>query len=167
MGAMIVCWLRNGRRVLVRPLDADDKPTIQAGFERLSARSRYNRFLRAVKHLSADDLELLTRVDQKDHVALLALDHHHGVGVARLIRLPDQPQLAEFAITVVDSHQGLGLGKLLLQFLAYSALARGVTTLRGWVHPENHAMRHLLLQAGARLTASEPGLHCLDMALLG
>ena len=38
--------LRDGREVTVRPIGVDDKAGIVAAFERLSADSRYRRFMR-------------------------------------------------------------------------------------------------------------------------
>lgn len=163
--------LRDGRSVLIRPLRPEDKQTIQRGWQQLSARSRYFRFLRAIKELSEADLRDLTEVDQQNHVALMAMDpafpEGPGLGVARWIRVAEEPETAEFAITVVDSCQGQGLGTLLLAFLVKSAMARSVRVLRGWVHPQNAAMLTLFTHAGARRVHSESGIECLELDLPG
>ncbi len=49
--------LRDGREVTVRPIGVDDKAGIVAAFERLSADSRYRRFMRHKKTLDEAALE--------------------------------------------------------------------------------------------------------------
>lgn len=122
--------LADGRRVLFRPIEPTDKELLADGFHRLSPESRYRRFFRSIDHLSDAQLRYLTEVDQKDHVAWVAVlpdeAKDRGAGVARWVRLADEPDAAEGAITVVDSLQGLGIGKTLLHLLAHVAIERGI-----------------------------------------
>ena len=112
--------LRDGSRVVVRPVRADDRERLRAGFERLSPESRYQRFLAPMAELSEADLTYLTDVDHHDHEALAAIDPEtgEGVGVARFIRCADRPDTAEAAVTVIDDWQGRGVGTALLDLLA-------------------------------------------------
>jgi GNAT superfamily N-acetyltransferase len=147
--------LRDGTRVTLRFIQPDDADGLRRAFARLSPRSRYQRFLGGVPELTDPMVEYLTHVDGENHVAIVAGTDSHdlktevGLGVARFVRLADDPTVAEAAITVVDDVQGKGIGRLLLTTLARIALARGVRVFRGEVLAENTRMRHLLEEVGA------------------
>jgi GNAT superfamily N-acetyltransferase len=154
--------LPDGRRVVFRPIQPDDKQLLRDGFERLSPESRYRRFFRSIDHLSDAQLRYLTEVDQKDHVAWVAEmpDDEpglRGAGVARWVRLRDQPDAAEGAVTVVDSVQGLGIGKTLLYLMAKTAQERGVRYFKAWVLADNHVVQSMLGELGARPGKWESG----------
>ena len=138
--------LRDGSRVVVRPVRADDRERLRAGFERLGPESRYQRFLAPMAALSEADLTYLTDVDHHDHEALAALDPEtgEGVGVARFIRREDRPDIAEAAVTVIDGWQGRGVGTALLDLLAERARAEGITHFTGLLLAENREMLDLL-----------------------
>ena len=96
--------LRDGARVILRPIAPQDKPLLAASFERLSQESRYRRFFTTKKELSAAELDYLVDVDHSDHEAIIAIDPASGEGlrVARYVRATDD---AEVAVTVADDWQ--------------------------------------------------------------
>jgi GNAT superfamily N-acetyltransferase len=149
-----VVTLRDGSRALIRPIRASDKAALAEGLERLSPASRYRRFLRPVTSLNDRELRYLTEVDYTNHFAWVAVDPDQpgepGLGVARYVRDPKDPEVAEAAVAVVDDHQGIGLGGLLLQFLVASAVANGIATFRGWVLGDNVEVLRPLERIGAR-----------------
>src|SRR3972149_3744764 len=124
--------LRDRTPVLIRPVAPEDKPLLREAFTRLSDASRYQRFMRTIRELSEEELDYLPRIDYTTHMAWGALDPsnqtHPGLGVARYVRLPHEPTVAEVAITVVDSHQGRGLGTMLLGVITRPARGVAVTT---------------------------------------
>ncbi|MGY6277528.1 N-acetyltransferase family protein [Methylomonas sp. MgM2] len=136
-----------------RPVRQDDRKIVQDGMSALSSRSRYLRFFSLISQLSDEQLHYFTAVDQHDHVAWIALTRaqteHPGVGIARFIRLPNQAEIAEFAVTVIDSHQHRGIGSLLMAVLYRMAYLKGVQILRGFVLPENRLMAAWLTRLGA------------------
>ncbi len=71
------------------------------------------------------------------------------VGVARYIRMPENEASAEVAVTVVDSHQGKGLGTLLLAALAQRATENGVREFVAFVLSDNHRMLKVFKELGA------------------
>jgi RimJ/RimL family protein N-acetyltransferase len=147
--------LRDGTRILVRPILPEDKQALREGFDRLSGRSRYRRFLTPLEHLSDRQLRDLTEVDYVDHMAWVAVDpsrpERPGIGVARYVRLPEEPTAAEAAVTVLDEYQGRGIGTILLGLLAGSARAHGIRCFRGYVLAENAPMMEVLQGLGARV----------------
>jgi GNAT superfamily N-acetyltransferase len=136
--------LADGTRVLIRPLVPQDKGDLLRGFDRLSVRSRRFRFFTSLRRLTPRQLQLLTEVDQRDHVALgvrdLSRQDQPGIAIGRLIRLDGEPEVAEFAVTVIDEYQGRGLGSLLIGMLLGMARERGVRTLRGYLLEDNLAI---------------------------
>ena len=145
--------LRDGTPLLIRPIQPDDKALLKEGLARLSTRSRYQRFAMAVKELSAAELKYLTEVDNKSHVAWVAIELSEGkeraVGVARYIRLDNDPDSAEVAVAVADSHQHRGLGTLLLARLAQSAKLNGVQRFLAFVYWDNAPVLKLVRELGA------------------
>lgn len=147
--------LRDGSLARVRPIRADDKEALAAGLDRLSKESRYRRFLRPVSRLSERELAYLTEIDYTNHFAWVAADPDddlNGFGVARYVRDPKDPEIAEAAVAVVDDQQGKGLGSILVRLLIATALGNGITTFRGWVLGDNREMLGPLERIGARRT---------------
>ncbi|MCC7535988.1 MAG: GNAT family N-acetyltransferase [Deltaproteobacteria bacterium] len=157
--------LRDGSRALVRTVRPEDKGLLREGFDRLSPESRYRRFLGAKQRLSDAELRYLTEVDGTSHFAIGALrrvgndghSHDEGLGIARFIRLPEDPDVAEAAIAVVDTAQGQGLGSLLLRRLVEAAVERGVRHFRCVVLASNDPMRHILESLGLEVRESHDG----------
>ncbi len=143
---MIEVALRDGSRVEIRALSAADQAGLASGFERLSERSRYRRFLSPIPQLTPKQLAYFTDVDHHDHEALVAIEpaSRYGLGVARYVRSRDYPDEAEFAVAVADDWQGRGLGTALLRQLAARAREEGITWFTGLVLGENRAMLHML-----------------------
>lgn len=142
--------LRDGSEVLIREVSPDDKPLFEAGFARLGDRSRYQRFLSFRGSLTERELAFFTELDRDAHDAVGALDAGtgEGVGVARLLRLGDDPSRAEAAATVIDQWQGRGLGTELMRRLCDRAAARGVRRLSATLLASNHAMLAVFERVG-------------------
>ncbi len=159
--------LRDGRPVLLRSIRPSDRDRIAEGLKRLSPASRYLRFHAPVEQLSEAQLDYLTDVDHLDHEAIVALDltdlDSPGVGVARYIREPYEPEVAEAAITVVDDYHGQGAGTLLLGALASRARSAGIEVFRNYVLDGNHAMLQVFDDLGAEREREADGLWRVDL----
>lgn len=142
--------LHDGSRVLVRRVRPDDRELFVAGFERMSGESRYRRFMSHKKRLSDQELDFFTRLDHDLHEAIGAIDEAtgDGVGVARMHRRDDDPEVAEAAVTVVDDWQGRGLGGLLLDRLSARARELGVKRFEASLFTTNRAMLTLFQRVG-------------------
>lgn len=167
----VAAGLRDGTRVLIRMVQPDDKDAFVDGFSRLSTRSRYRRFHTGLEELSEQQLAYLTEVDGTDHVAWVALDlddpDRPGIGVARFVRIHDEPAVAEAAVTVLDAYQGRGLGTTLLEVLAGAAVRRGISTFRAYVLGENRAMLRVLESLGPVCSTRQQDVYQVDVALPG
>ncbi|HXI65913.1 MAG TPA: GNAT family N-acetyltransferase [Gemmatimonadales bacterium] len=160
-------WLRDGTRVLVRPIQAADRERLQVGLHQLSPQSRYHRFHAAVSELSPEQLLCLTEVDQVNRLAWIALDPvlpgEPAVGVARCIRLPTDLHTAEVAVTVLDAYQGRGIGTLLLGVLSQAAAAQDIRTFRAYVLEDNEAMLRIFRDLGAHVGCLDERVYQLDI----
>ena len=146
--------LQSGTEVLIRPIRPDDGPRIETAFDRLSPRTRYQRFLSSKPRLTKADTRYLVEVDGSDHVALVATltgDPEQIVGVGRFIRLPTDAKTAEFAIVVLDEFQSDGLGTALLQRLTDAARDRGIERVTATLLVDNPPVHRLL----ARLSGEQ------------
>lgn len=161
--------LRDGTRCLIRPIRRDDKQRLVEGLRRLSPRSRFLRFNAAVDRLTSEQLRYLTEIDYEDHMAWVALDEDDpegpGMGVARYIRLKDEPTVAEAAVAVLDDYQGRGVGTILLAVLGQSAIDAGIRTFRNYVVATNTSMLELFEQLGAEVRTAGGGLLEVDYPL--
>jgi RimJ/RimL family protein N-acetyltransferase len=149
--------LRDGSHVLIRQVQSADAPLLADGFARLSATSRWMRFLTPKKELSPAELSYFTDLDHHDHEALGALDHGdgRGVGIARYVRHADDPYAADIAVTIVDDWQGRGLGTELLAQLSDRARQEGIHRFTALVAAENVAVAGLLRNVCASLVRRE------------
>ena len=161
--------LRDGTRALIRPIRPEDKERLAEGLRRLSPEARYARFHSVVDRLTPEQLRYLTEIDYADHMAWAAVNidapDEPGMGVARYVRLPQEPEIAEAAVTVADDYQGKGLGSLLLLTLCRSAIEHGIRTLRNYVLVDNDAMLGLLDELGATRHDEGEGVYRVDMPL--
>jgi GNAT superfamily N-acetyltransferase len=163
--------LRDGSRIWVRPIRPDDRGRLEQGLQWLSPRSRYLRFHSHVDHLTKSQLDYLVDVDHHDHEALVAIDPdlegEPGVAVARYIRMRDEPWVAEAAITVIDSHQGRGIGTTMVGLLERLAHEREITTFRNYVLAENTAMLEIFRQLDGEVVRESAGLYRVDVPVPG
>ena len=122
--------LRDGARIVIRPIRPEDADALVRGFEALSPELRYRRFLSPMNRLSAGLVRYLTDVDHHDHEALVAeVPGDELAGVARYVRIEEEPQTAEVAVAVVDGWQGRGVASEILSRLAAPCPGRGYRAL--------------------------------------
>jgi RimJ/RimL family protein N-acetyltransferase len=157
----VTTHLTDGTKVRLREIRPDDKQLLAAGHARLSEQSRLRRFLGAKPRLTSSDLRYLTEVDGINHYAVVALAGPDIVGVARWVRVVDDPQSAEAAVVVGDRLQGKGLGKILARDLADAARAQGIRRIRASILSDNPPALALLKVIAERLTdgGHEHGVH--------
>ena len=159
VGGVDVC-LRNGTRVLIRPIRPDDKALLARGMASLSPQSARLRFLAPKNHLTLAELRYLTEVDHVDHYALVAVladDPSTMAGVGRWVRDGDHPDAAEVAIVVGDCYQRQGLGTALGTALGDGARALGIARFTAMMLPENTAAQRLFAHISGRLSTRVEG----------
>ena len=147
--------------MLLRPIRADDKRMLADGLRRLSPESVQRRFLTPKRSFSRAELRYLTEVDGRDHVALVAENPAEParrlIAVGRFVRLRDDPEAAEVAITVADDFQGRGLGSILGEHLAHSARNRGIRRFTATMSSQNVPAHRLMAKLTKHLQQQHVG----------
>ncbi|MGC1512586.1 MAG: GNAT family N-acetyltransferase [Acidimicrobiales bacterium] len=157
--------LVDGGTVFVRPITPEDADRLVDLHQRLSAETIHYRFFSPRPRLSARDVERFTVVDHDDRVALVAMLGDDMIAVARYDRLPGTDE-AEVAFVVEDTHQGRGLGTLLLEHLAAAARERGISRFVAETLPDNQPMIGVFRSAGwAVRTRFEDGLVVVEFPI--
>ena len=157
-------------QLALRPITADDKARIVEGLRSISAETSYRRFFTPAFYPTDEQLHYLTDVDGEHHMALGAVnaesDDTSGVGVARYIRLPDAPTVAEAAVLVIDAYHRRGIGSILLMALSRYACEHGIETFRGYVLRENDAFLTYLRTIGATSSFLGEGMVQVDVPVM-
>jgi GNAT superfamily N-acetyltransferase len=134
-------------------------------FAGLSAQSRYQRFHGPKPRLSDSERAYLSAVDGRDHLAVVALAPDGApLGLARCVRLLDEPETADLAAEVVDDHQRQGIGMALVARLARRAAAAGIERLSATVLAET-GLQRALLRRGWEVTATDGPALTLEVAV--
>jgi RimJ/RimL family protein N-acetyltransferase len=142
--------LRDGRKVTLRPIRPTDAVLLVDLHQHLSADSQFYRFFGPKPDLSPAEAEYLANVDFTKRFAIVASVDEDGerlVAVGRFDIAEDEDE-AEVAIVVRDDHQGVGLGRAILERLLDVARGRGIRALVGEILAENVRMLDLLRSSG-------------------
>lgn len=168
-----VVTLRDGRRALLRELVPEDEPYLREGFDSLSKRSRELRFLSSGVKPHESDFRYLVNPDGYDHLAIameiypIVSGDRLGIGVARCVRIPEDPERAEVAVVIADELQHLGAGVAMLEALRDAAWRVGIRRFWGLVRVDNEgilaALGHVSVLIDKKIF--EPGVYETTWAL--
>ncbi|HYZ91109.1 MAG TPA: GNAT family N-acetyltransferase [Actinomycetota bacterium] len=152
--------LRDGRAVLLRPIDAKDGDRLIDLHNSLSFDSQYFRFFGPKPRLTKAEATYLASVDFAKRFAIVAEIKEERrkrlVGVGRFD--VNEPGVAEAAIVVRDDYQGVGLGSALLERMREVGRGAGLDAFTAEVLAENQRMLDLLERNGLEFTAAQGGV---------
>jgi acetyltransferase len=163
--------LPDGSNITIRPIRPEDAMIEQDFFRKLSAESRYFRFMQRLNELTQDMLIRFTQLDYSRELALIAVtdidDEETEVGVARYTMNPDG-QSCEFALVVADEWQHRGIGSRLMKALIASARQQGFSRMNGEILSTNINMQRLAEELGFKLRndPDDPGVKLASKNLL-
>lgn len=135
--------IKDGRTATLSPVLSSDREFFEKGIDALSIESRYARFGQGVGQLTEWELDYLSDVDQRTHVAWGAAVDGEVAGVGRYI-LPADGGCPELAITVLDEFQRHGVGTALFRALVAIARADGVGEICFEAQSDNRAVLQLI-----------------------
>lgn len=153
--------LHDGTSVTLRPITPEDQPLLIDVFDGMSEESRYRRFFTSLQMLSPRLLSDYTRLDHRDREAIIAIDPNsaRALGIARYVRLTEDPDKAEVAVAVIDDWHGRGLGSALLSELTRRAQQAGIARFVANVQASNRDALELFHATGSsRLENAGPHL---------
>ena len=79
------------------------------------------------------------------------------IAVGRYVRLAEDPETAEVAITVADDWQGRGIGRLMGSLLAGAAAENGIRRFQATMLSDNEASHRLFASMTDRLETHHQG----------
>ena len=140
--------LRDGRSVLIRPIQPSDAPALAEAIESADAETIRRRFLGRHLRVTPELLDFLTTVDYASRFALVAVEpaSQRGVAIARY-EPADREGTAEVAIAVTPGWRDAGLATELLRMLAQAASERGIHTFTGTYLADNRPVTALINEA--------------------
>ncbi|WP_037771054.1 bifunctional acetate--CoA ligase family protein/GNAT family N-acetyltransferase [Streptomyces sclerotialus] len=146
--------LTDGTTASIRTVRPDDRERVLEMYRRMSADNLRRRFFAASLRSAEQAAERICTLSSPTDQALLALVGDKVIGVAEYHRIdsPDRPQLAEIGLTVADDWHEHGVGTLLLEHLAHTARAAGVTAFTAESLADNHLMLKVVADLGLRTT---------------
>lgn len=154
--------LKDGSRILLRPIRREDTEQWLAFVSRLSPRTMYLRF-HSIPKLGPEDAIRFCNVDYKNIFAFVAevlrKQRQDIVAIGRYYRLPNK-QFAEVGFIIEDTYQGRGIGTKLMEWLANVARDNGITTFEADVLAENEEMMTVFRDYGFHITSElEAGVY--------
>jgi acetyltransferase len=159
--------LRDGEKVLIRPLKPDDAALYPDFLAEVSADDLRLRFFVPMREVSHDLIDKLVHYDPEHAMAFIAISERSGrmLGVVRLHDDPDGDG-AEFAILVRSYLKGHGLGWLLMKRMIAYARQKGLQIVHGQVLDENATMLQMCSELGFHVAEDEePGVKRVMLAL--
>ncbi len=142
--------MRDGSTAAIRPAEPSDAVMMQQFVDRLSPESRRRRFFSESSPSSDSTAALCHSSNPRSQFTLVVT--RVWKGTLRIIAAGSywarDEQTAEVAMAVDDAFHGKGLGTLLLERLALSAIRHGFIRLWAVTHAENLAMREVFRESG-------------------
>jgi acetyltransferase len=158
--------LKDGSRVMVRPMRPEDEPMVHGFFKRVTAEDLRLRFFHAMKEFSHSFIARLTQLDYARAMAFVALDPATGemMGAVRL-HSDSLYENGEYAILLQSDLKGKGLGWALMQLLIHYARSEGLKRLSGQVLTENTTMLSMCRDLGFIATMDPEDHSIVDVVL--
>lgn len=153
--------LRDGRTMVVRPIDPADAPALIEGFRLLTPDEVRMRFQHPVNELTPEAARALTVLDPKTDFALVVAEPEPPgealVAAVARVSLDADRRAAEFALLVPRALSRQGLGRYLLRKLVAWCRRRGIETIYGEVSHDNAPMLRVAASLGFAREHADPG----------
>lgn len=159
---------RSGLAVVARPAHEGDEAALAAFFDAVTPQDRRFRFLTAVSHVPAAQIDAMTHVDHKRTEDFIVTEPGSDAIIANAMMAADAAMdTAEVAISIRSDYKGRGIGWVLLEHVARAAKARGIRKLVSIENRENHQAIELEREMGfvAHGVDGEPTLVLLEAKL--
>lgn len=164
---------KEGTRLIIRPIRAEDELDIVEFHKTLSDRSVYLRFLSPLEMSERANHNRLSRICHGDYdyeISLIVENPDPGKDGLRLLAAGRMTRIhganaAHFSMLVSDQNQGKGIGKELLRQLIFVGRSEGYDWIECKMSPENQAMRKLIEGFGFEITEIEKQMQHAELRL--
>ena len=158
--------LKDGWRILTRPIRPEDEPLIHDFIEHVTMEDRRLRFLAPMKHFSHEFIARLTQLDYARAMAFVAFDEASGE-LAGVVRLHSDSiyETGEYAILLRSDLKGRGLGWALMQLLIEYGKSEGLKQIYGQVLRENTTMVEMCRSLGFKVEVDPTERDLFDVTL--
>ena len=148
--------LKDGRRILLRPIRPEDEPAHWEFLEHLSAEDKRFRFFGNIAQLPRSEMIRFTQIDYDREMAFIAkgpdeTGEIRTLGVVRAMTKPDNSE-SEFAVTVRSDMKRTGMGRILMDKIIRYCKSRGTDAITGQGLTENRGMAGLAKAMGFVVT---------------
>jgi len=156
-------WMRNvslkdKSSIQLRPIRPEDAAALQDMVRKLSAESRYFRFMHTINELSPQMIAQFTKLDYDRQMCFVATtdsldsprdagERQTMIGASRYM-ITSNRLTAEFAVSVSDESTGKGLATHLMRLLLEHAKSQGLQSIHGDVLRTNKPMQALMKALG-------------------
>lgn len=160
--------LRDGKKILLRPIRPEDEALEAALVEKTSKESLYFRFFGFVPGIDHKMLARFTHIDYDREMAIVAVIEENNkpqiIGVVRIVG-DGWRESCEYAILVADDWHGKGVGSILTDYIIEIARAQGYQKISAIFLKVNNAMRRLFQHKGFEISAGEEGADEAELVL--
>ena len=143
--------LKDGTRVLLRPIMPSDATLKQHFFYALSKESIKRRYLGSLSLMPLRRIWPYVIVDYMNEMSIVGTimenENETIIAMGSYSRIPNT-ETAEVSLVVRDDWQNKGLGTILFNYLAEIARKRGIKSFTAWILLENTKMMHILRKSG-------------------
>ena len=143
--------LKDGSRVLLRPIMPSDVTLKQHFFYALSKESIKRRYLGSLNLMPLRRIWPYVVVDYVNEMSIVGTimenENETIIAMGSYSRIPNT-ETAEISLVVRDDWQNKGLGTILFNYLAEIARKRGIKSFTAWILLENTRMMHILRKSG-------------------
>jgi len=141
--------LRNGLRAELRKIrnSQQEKKKLRKLFKKATPESLYHRFFIAFDEIPEELLDKMIQTDEKKALSLVCEIDKNIIAIGSYFKTEDE-KVAEVSFFVDDAFQGLGIGSILLNQLAYIAWLNGFSCFEAYVMRSNIKMINVFKNSG-------------------
>jgi len=162
--------LKDGTKVLLRPIKPEDENLWHDMFKSFSEESVRYRFFRIIKETPHEMRTRYCNIDYDREIGIVAEvkdeNKRRFLGVTRIIDSPSKNNEAEFALIVSDEWHRLGLGSEFVDYTIEVAKDKQLKKLYGIVLKDNTPMISLCREKNFKITEGDPGEYKIEYDLL-
>ncbi|RLG96039.1 hypothetical protein DRO37_00380 [Candidatus Bathyarchaeota archaeon] len=146
--------LKDGSKVLIRPIRPSDATMKQHLFYALSKESVEKRYLGSLRAFPLKRIWPYVIIDYNNEMVLVGTvlngEKEDMIAIGSYSRIPNT-NFAEVALVVRDDWQNRGLGTILFNYLCEIAKKRGLNGFIAWVMIDNKRMMHIFRKSGHQI----------------